>query len=305
MAITKVASTETLSVAGGQGLTGVINDIITAIEGSGGGHTHELSVGATDVTATATELNTLDGITASTAELNILDGVTADKDEINTLDGITASTAELNILDGVTATASEINMLGGMSKSGNDLSLITGTAGTTNYVSKWNADGDLVDGFEVLDEDDMASDSDTKLATQQSIKKYVDDSIVSGKAMFSSRGSGSYGSGATNYVFPCFIGDPNATETNRQQIVPACTLKELRFYISTNTLNNNLVITVRDDAADTSLTKTVSSTTTGNQVITTDVSVDANSKISIEIDTSAAGSGTATIKSMALVYVLS
>ena len=56
-----------------------------------------------DVTATAAEVNVLDGITASTAELNILDGVTADKDEINVLDGITATTTELNYVDGVTS----------------------------------------------------------------------------------------------------------------------------------------------------------------------------------------------------------
>ncbi|NDB59464.1 hypothetical protein EB001_13585 [bacterium] len=56
----------------------------------------------TDLTASAAELNTLDGITASTAELN-------------TLDGITASTAELNILDGVTADYTEINLLDGSS----------------------------------------------------------------------------------------------------------------------------------------------------------------------------------------------
>ena len=60
-------------------------------------------------------------------------------------------------------------------KSGADVTLVTGTKGTTNYTSKWNADGDLVDGYEVLDEDAMGSDSATKLATQQSIKKYVDD----------------------------------------------------------------------------------------------------------------------------------
>jgi len=35
-----------------------------------------------------------------------------------------------------------------------------------------------VSGTAVLDEDDMASDSDTKVATQQSIKKYVDDEIA-------------------------------------------------------------------------------------------------------------------------------
>lgn len=43
------------------------------------------------LTATAAEINTLDGITASTAELNILDGVTATTAEINALDGVTAT----------------------------------------------------------------------------------------------------------------------------------------------------------------------------------------------------------------------
>jgi hypothetical protein len=57
---------------------------------------------------------------------------------------------------------------------GADLLLVSGTAGTTNYTAKWNVDGDLVDGFEVLDEDNLVSDSATKLATQQSIKAYVD-----------------------------------------------------------------------------------------------------------------------------------
>ena len=57
----------------------------------------------TDVTATATEVNVLDGITASTSELNILDGVTASTAEINTLNGITATTTELNYVGGVTS----------------------------------------------------------------------------------------------------------------------------------------------------------------------------------------------------------
>jgi hypothetical protein len=67
-----------------------------------------------DLTATASELNVLDGITASTSELNILDGVTADAAEINLLDGLTASTAELNLLDGVTATTIELNYVDGV-----------------------------------------------------------------------------------------------------------------------------------------------------------------------------------------------
>jgi len=40
-------------------------------------HTHLLAAGATDVTATAAEVNLLDGVTATTAELNYVDGVTS------------------------------------------------------------------------------------------------------------------------------------------------------------------------------------------------------------------------------------
>jgi len=61
-------------------------------------------------------------------------------------------------------------------RAGADTKLLTGTPGTNGYVSIWNADGDLVDGYEVLDEDDLSSDSDTALPTQQSVKAYVDNS---------------------------------------------------------------------------------------------------------------------------------
>ena len=60
-------------------------------------------VGGVAVTASAAELNILDGVTASTAEINILDGVTASAAEINLLDGVTATTTELNYVDGVTS----------------------------------------------------------------------------------------------------------------------------------------------------------------------------------------------------------
>jgi hypothetical protein len=64
-----------------------------------------------DLTASAAEINVLDGVTASTAELNILDGVTASTAELNILDGVTADAAEINLLDGVTASTAEINYL--------------------------------------------------------------------------------------------------------------------------------------------------------------------------------------------------
>ena len=93
----------------------------------------------TDVTASAAEVNVLDGITATTAELNILDGVTADASEINVLDGITASTAELNIMDGVTVTASDINSIPDKIEL-TDLSI---ASGSTNYLGYNNTTGEF------------------------------------------------------------------------------------------------------------------------------------------------------------------
>jgi hypothetical protein len=80
------------------------------------------------LTATAVELNTLDGITASTAELNVLDGVTASTAELNILDGVTASTAELNTLDGITATTAELNVLDGIAGIASQVEAEAGTA---------------------------------------------------------------------------------------------------------------------------------------------------------------------------------
>ena len=76
-------------------------------------HTH-LTSEITDITATAAELNILDGVTATTADLNILDGVTSTAAELNILDGVTTTAAELNILDGVTATTAELNYSDGV-----------------------------------------------------------------------------------------------------------------------------------------------------------------------------------------------
>ena len=48
-------------------------------------------------------------VSSTSAELNILDGATLAVAELNILDGVTASTAEINKLDGVTATTAELN----------------------------------------------------------------------------------------------------------------------------------------------------------------------------------------------------
>jgi hypothetical protein len=79
-----------------------------------------------DLTASAEELNTLDGITASTAELNLLDGVTATTAELNILDGVTATASEINLLDGVTATTTELNLLAGVTATTTELNYVDG-----------------------------------------------------------------------------------------------------------------------------------------------------------------------------------
>ena len=95
----------------------------------------QLTIGSTAVTATAAEINTLDGITSTTAELNLLDGVTATTAELNILDGVTSTAAELNLLDGVTATTAEINYLDGV------------TSAIQTQLNAKTADGDNVNNL--------------------------------------------------------------------------------------------------------------------------------------------------------------
>ena len=49
-----------------------------------------IRLGSTDVTATAAELNTLDGITSTTAELNRLDGFTGTAAKLNYTNNVTS-----------------------------------------------------------------------------------------------------------------------------------------------------------------------------------------------------------------------
>ena len=123
------------------------------------------------VTSTTAEINLLDGVTSTTAELNILDGVTATSTEINILDGVTSTTAELNILDGVTANATEINLLDGVTSTTAELNILDGVTSTA-------AELNLLDGKAFLDEDNMVSNSATGIASQQSIKAYVDAQVT-------------------------------------------------------------------------------------------------------------------------------
>ena len=96
-----------------------------------------LRIDGVEITASATELNKLDGFTGSTTELNTLDGLTASTAEINTLDGITATTAELNKLDGYTGSTAELNILDGVTATTAELNFVDGV--TSNVQTQLDA----------------------------------------------------------------------------------------------------------------------------------------------------------------------
>lgn len=109
----------------------------------------DINLAGTAISATAAELNILDGVTATTAELNILDGVTATAAELNILDGVTSTTAELNILDGVTSTATELNLVDGSTAGTvvNSKAVIYGSSGEvkgTTFQTATNTSGNLL-----------------------------------------------------------------------------------------------------------------------------------------------------------------
>ena len=120
------------------------------------GNFSTLSISGSAITATAAELNKMDGVTATTAE-------------INKLDGLTATTAELNYTDGVTSNIqTQLNAKAPIASP-----TFTGTSTVPSLVL---GSGSTVTS--IKDEDNMASNSNTALATQQSIKAYVDNSAL-------------------------------------------------------------------------------------------------------------------------------
>ncbi len=133
--LTSVGTLTALAVSGTANFTGTFQLGSTSVTASAA----ELNI-LDGVTSTATELNRLDGITSSTAELNILDGVTATAGELNILDGVTSTATELNILDGVTATTAELNILDGVTSTAAELNILDGVTSTA-------AELNLVDGI--------------------------------------------------------------------------------------------------------------------------------------------------------------
>jgi hypothetical protein len=101
--------------------------------------------------------------------LSKITDVTATATEVNVLDGITASTAELNILDGVTVTASDINSV--TSKIGlSDLSI---DSGSTNYLGYDNTTGKFSAKV-----DTTVGTTSTNLVTSGAVKTAIDNALT-------------------------------------------------------------------------------------------------------------------------------
>ena len=146
------------------------------------------SVGGTAITSTAAELNILDGVTATAAEISILDGDTtataitvADADRVVMNDGGTM--VQVAMTDLATYFTGDITTVGALDSGSitsnfgainNGSSNIT-TTGTISFGTLTDATTSVTS---IKDEDDMASDDASALATQQSIKAYVDDKSI-------------------------------------------------------------------------------------------------------------------------------
>ena len=89
----------------------VVNSKAVIYGASGEVNATTLQIAGNSITATAAELNVLDGITSTTAELNILDGVTATATELNYTDITTLGTSQASKV--VTADANGDIAIGG------------------------------------------------------------------------------------------------------------------------------------------------------------------------------------------------
>lgn len=82
-----------LNLVDGSSAGTIVNSKAVVYGAAGQVNATTLQIAGNSITATATELNVLDGITSTTAELNILDGVTATAAELNYLDIATLGTS--------------------------------------------------------------------------------------------------------------------------------------------------------------------------------------------------------------------
>ena len=172
---TNVTSTATeLNLLDGSTAGSVVNSKAVVYSGAG-------AIAGTLSTAAQGNITSLGTLTTLTVDNVAINGATightGDTDLMTLASGILTVAGEISAttLDiggtNVTSTAAELNKLDGMSGTAVGT---TDTQTLTNKTLTSPAINTGVSGTAVLDEDDMASDSATKLSTQQSVKAYAD-----------------------------------------------------------------------------------------------------------------------------------
>ena len=216
----------------------------------------------TAISATAAELNLLDGVTATTAELNLMDGVTATTAELNIMDGVTATAAELNILD---ASGSTIGDLSEISTIANDdvfLALDT-SGGGIKKVSRSTVVSGLATSSAISN---VAEDSTPQLGGNLDLNG--NDIVTTSNATLdlAPNGTGTVvvrgntNSGAV--VFNCesnshgqkVYGQPHSAGVTNTLMLPAGANSTLVSLVSTDTLTNKTLTSpkINEDVAVTS-----------------------------------------------------
>ena len=153
-------------------------------------HADAINFNGTAITATAAELNIMDGVTATTAELNTLDGVTAVVGELNALDlGSTGTGTAINskavVLDANKDYTGirNLTLTGDLTIGGDDLTMATNTAGHLMIADGTNFNPTAVGD---LSEISTVANDDVFLAVDTSgggLKKITRSTIVSGLAV--------------------------------------------------------------------------------------------------------------------------
>ena len=166
-----------------------------------------INFNGTAITATAAELNIMDGVTSTTAELNILDGVTATATELNIMDGDTAATSttladadrvvvndngtmkqvaltdfETYFESAIDTISGNLTITGDLTISGDDLVMATNTAGHLLIADGTNFNPTAVGD---LSEISTIANDDVLLAVDTSgggLKKVTRSTLVSGIA---------------------------------------------------------------------------------------------------------------------------
>ena len=113
----------------------------------------------------------------SEAELEILDGATVTTTELNIIDGDTSATST-TVADADRVVYNDAGTMRQVAVTDLDTYISATSKTLTNKTLTSPVLNTGVSGTAVLDEDNMASDSATKLATQQSIKAYVDSQVT-------------------------------------------------------------------------------------------------------------------------------